>query len=195
MRQVYTRGKTAQHFIGHWYTIKRMSIELTPIHAQGAKPRKKPSQRYSLEERQALIVEVRELMQRGTISCQKIADNLNIDVHTAWDYRKAAMALIAKDDQGWNRDATRNMQIGRINHLLEGLYAELPLVQDPIERGKLHDRIIKYFDSLHRITGLNTDVVQMEHTVKPLQIVRAQEVIESTVIPNNTDLDNTTSTK
>ena len=148
----------------------------------GIKPlivkRRGQGEKYPIDVRQERIIELRELMQNDDLSLNAIARHFQVDQSTASNWRKAALVLIAKDDQGFTRDALRHIQVGRINGQLSRLHRDLQVVEDPIERGKIHDRIIKYYDSLARITGLNSETIDHTVQLKPLQIVRSEEIID-----------------
>lgn len=146
-------------------------------------------QKLDIALRQEVILELRELMQNDDLSLNYIANHFGVSLNTASAWRKAAMVLIAKDDQGFSRDGLRHIQVGRINAQLSRLQADLNTVNDPVERGKIHDRIIKYYDTLHRITGLNSETVDHTHTLKPLEIRRATIETSTTSTVDETDID------
>jgi hypothetical protein len=136
-----------------------------------SRPKKDAGQRFDIVERTELLAELRELMQNDDLTITYIAKHFNINYSTASQWRKAALKLIARDDQGFTRDAIRHIQVGRINGMLSRLQVDLNTVTDPIERGKIHDRIIKYYENLARITGLNSETIDHTISAKPLNIV------------------------
>lgn len=119
------------------------------------------------------LFELRDMMEQGFTSITKICEAFNISRDTASNWRKQALLLTAKDDNGFTREGIRNIQIGRIQYMIERLQVDLEKTTDVDVKVKLHDRIVKYYDSLARITGLNSEVQINVHTqLKPLTIVR-----------------------
>lgn len=147
--------------------------------------KKMPGERYDVVSRTEKIMELRELMQDQDLSLSNIAKHFNVALETASEWRKAAMVVIAKDDQGFSRDGLRHLQVGRINSRLGKLDRDLSTADTLDDRLKVHDRIIKYYDSLARITGLNIENVQHTVSMKPLNIVMptlVTPIIEATPI-------------
>jgi hypothetical protein len=131
----------------------------------------KPGQSLTNEARTQKVIELRELMANGYMSIDKIATHFNVAYNTASAWRKASLLMIAKDDDGYTRDALRNIQTGRIMYKIEGLETDLKQATDMDTRLKVHDRIVKYYDALARITGLNSETIDHTISAKPLNIV------------------------
>lgn len=121
----------------------------------------KPGQTMSLQVKMELLFELREMMESGYASVSKICEVFNVSRKTAVELRKQAMELIARDSNGYTREAIRSMQIGRIQHQIERLHVmldELEAKGDKKLALQVHDRISNYYEKLHRISGLNTEV-------------------------------------
>lgn len=147
-------------------------------------------QSLSLEERTERLLEIREWLEDGFVSVKQIASRFNVSPSTALDWRNAALILIKKQDNGFTRDAMRNLQIGRIQRQIERLTSQLDKA-DSKDQLAIHDRIVKYYDSLHRITGLNSEVVQHDVTLKPMSIHIPKAAIEgeATDVPPTSNQD------
>lgn len=139
----------------------------------------KAGDKLSMVERLSVIQDIREVIERSDVSVRDIADQYQVTYNTANEWRNQALLLMAKQDNGLTREALRNIGRGQIEYQIRLLTRELQLADDPELRLKYHDRLIKYRDQLHRITGLNSETV--EHTVdmKPLAIHRAAMAIPS----------------
>lgn len=161
---------------------------------------KAQSQQYDAETRLDKIIEIREILERGYATTAEIARQFNISNPTAAEWRKRALQLIGKDNNGFTREGIRNLQIGRIMAKIERLEHMLNQKLAPDLELKTHDRIKAYYDSLARITGLNVETTLNVHQqLKPLTIVRATDtndsakshnVIDSVVTPDNTPTHN-----
>jgi hypothetical protein len=132
----------------------------------------RPGQSLPTGEKLDILFQIRETIERGYITTTAIAEEYGVTMVTASAWRKQALKLLEKDTNGYTREGIRNIQIGRINYMIETLTKDLKATSDPQEKAKLHDRIVKYYDSLHRITGLNSEVnVHQHQQLKPLQVV------------------------
>lgn len=132
----------------------------------------KNGERLDLATRQEKIIEVRELLEQGYISNSKIAQHFGVSVPTANEWRNAALVLIGKDPNGFTREGIRNLQIGRLMAKIERLEAQIKTCDDPKLELQYHDRIRGYYDSLARITGLNTEVQQHYSQSSQLVIIK-----------------------
>lgn len=121
----------------------------------------KPGQTMSLQVKMELLFELREMMESGYASVSKICEVFNVSRKTAAELRKQALELIARDANGFTREGIRNIQIGRIQLQIERLQK---MLDDPGAKSdkklalQVHDRISNYYEKLHKITGLNTEV-------------------------------------
>lgn len=155
-----------------------------------AKAALKPGQTMTVAEKLPYLLELREMMDEGYQSSTKIASRFGISQVTAIQWRKEALVMIAKDDNGWTRDALRNIQIGRLQHKIERLERDLRVTDDVQDSLKVHDRIIKYYDALARITGLNSETVDINVKSKPLTINMPTEAItEATIVDSKVSED------
>lgn len=146
-----------------------------------SKLRLKPGQKLKIPDKIDILLEIRDTLERGYTSTTYLAETYGVTVMTASKWRREALLLVAKDDNGYTREGIRNIQIGRMQYMIERLQKDLDSATDVDTKVKLHDRIVKYYDSLHRITGLNTELQVHQHQqLKPLQIVRAADVVDST---------------
>lgn len=132
--------------------------------------RMKRGEKLSIEARTQRIYELREMIQKGYTSISAIAEHFNVTLDTASQWRKAALTLIERDNEGFDRRTIKHMQVGRLQVQIESLQDDLKKTTDIKERMMIHQRINAYYDTLHRITGLNTETLQIEHQLKPLQI-------------------------
>lgn len=135
----------------------------------------KPGERLSLQHRQEKIVEVRELMEDGYASISKLAEHFGVARQTAVEWRDAALVLIAKDPNGYTREGIRNLQVGRLQKMIERLQIKLASATDLKDELLIHDRITNYYERLHRITGLNTDVHMNYQNPQQLVIIKTQD--------------------
>jgi phage shock protein A len=135
----------------------------------------KSGERLTLQERQAKIIEVRELMEDGFASVSKISDHFGVARQTAVEWREAALQLIAKDPNGFTREGIRNLQVGRIEKMIERLQEELSRANELKDKLLIHDRISTYYERLARITGLNTDVHMNYQNPQQLVIIKTQD--------------------
>ena len=131
----------------------------------------------SAEERMPYLLEIRESIEQGYASVTEIANRYGITEVTASSWRRQALQMIAKDDNGYTREGIRNIQVGRIQWMIERLQRQLDTESDTDTRLKIHDRIVKYYDSMARITGLNSEQVNVTtQQLKPLEIVRSNVI-------------------
>lgn len=123
------------------------------------------------------LLEIRESIEQGYASVTEIANRYGITEVTASSWRRQALQMIAKDDNGYTREGIRNIQVGRIQWMIERLQRQLDTESDTDTRLKIHDRIVKYYDSMARITGLNSEQVNVTtQQLKPLEIVRSNVI-------------------
>lgn len=149
----------------------------------------KPSQTLTTEQRLEVLMDIRERIEDGYVSIRQLAAIYGVDKNTAAHWRKAALTLIKNDDQGLDRATIKRMQVGRLQVQIESLQDDLKKTDDIKERMMVHQRINAYYDTLHRITGLNTETLQIEHQLKPLQI-NMPTVIDATPIDQMAGNDN-----
>jgi hypothetical protein len=87
---------------------------------------------------------------------------------------------MAKQDNGLTREALRNINRGQIEYQIRRLTKALDSANTVDDELKIHDRLIKYRDSLARITGLNSETVEHNVQLTPLQIVRSTPIVDIT---------------
>lgn len=149
----------------------------------------KQGQKLPISDKLDYLFELREMLEKGYTTTSAIAEHFGITPPVASAWRKQALQLIQKDDNGYSREGIRNIQIGRIQYMIERLQRDLDAATDVDTKTKLHDRIVKYYDSLARITGLNSEVTLHQHQqVKPLQVVMPHTTpVEGELVPPTPD--------
>lgn len=138
-------------------------------------------QSLTTEERLDMLQDLRETIESGYTSLSMIQAKYGVSRPTAVAWRKAALTLIKNDDQGLDRATIKRMQVGRLQVQIESLQADLKSTTDIKERMLIHQRINAYYETLHRITGLNSETLQVEHQLKPLQI-NMPNIVEGQVV-------------
>lgn len=145
----------------------------------------KPGQSLSAEVRQEYLVEIAQDMSEQDLRISDVQHKYGVTWPTAREWYNMAAMWIAKQDNGLTRDGERLIHKGQIDRRLAELTTKLNKTTDLDSQMKIHDRIIKYLDARARITGLNSEQVNVTtQQVKPLQIIRSEaSVTEGQIVP------------
>lgn len=145
--------------------MKDMTVERAP----GATI-KQPGEPYTLAERQAKILQIADMLSEGRRSTKTIMDELKISRPTAIEWRNLALLILADESKPMNREALRNLEIGRLNGLIERLTTKISALEWPDDikakeynitlntYDKLLGRLKDFGEQLHKITGMNTEI-------------------------------------
>lgn len=145
----------------------------------------KSGQTLNAPEKQEYLQEIAQLMQEQDIRVSDVQHKYGISWPTAREWYNMAAMWIAKQDNGLTRDGERLIHKGQIDRRLAELTRSLDKATDLDAKLKIHDRIIKYLDARARITGLNSEQVNVTtQQIKPLQIIRAEATgTEGAIVP------------
>lgn len=131
--------------------------------------------------------------ERSTVSIQEYLATIfpsgSCHRETAIKYRNAAIKLLEREHKPMNREAMRNLEIGRYTYLIERIYKRIQAFEDTMP-AKGHDDYIKAHDTwskmmqrlndygarLHAITGLNEITINNVNDQKRILFVRPSGV-------------------
>lgn len=133
----------------------------------------------TVSERMPFIQEIRDMLEAGVSSAGAIADALGISRNTAIEWRKAALVLMEKDNNGWTRDSLRSLQIGRVNYWIEQTtirVRKLEGKEDTKLFAQLMERLTSLSSELARISGLNIETHMNMNTTRHIVIKRTERV-------------------
>lgn len=142
----------------------------------------KPVRGYSTAERKAngqltvagnvkVLAKVIDQLEQGYDTPGIIAKNLNIDHDAAKQYKKLAMEYFM--GEGINRAAIRALQLSRANRYVQSLLNQITPDTTLTQRLQIHDRVIKWYQHIASITGLNIETTVNVDATKPLVIIRS----------------------
>ena len=147
----------------------------------------KPGQTLNNDQRQVVLIEIAELMSEQDIRIADVQHKYGVTWPTAREWYNMAAMWIAKQDNGLTRDGERLIHKGQIDRRLAELTTLLDKTHDLDAKLKIHDRITKYLDSRARITGLNSEQVNVTtQQIKPLTIIRAEATVTEGLITPGT---------
>ncbi|HKR81395.1 MAG TPA: hypothetical protein VJR27_00130 [Candidatus Saccharimonadales bacterium] len=143
--------------------------------------KRRRGQQLSTAEKMQLTQELVKLLEQGYKSDLALAKELGVNTTTIRRYKPYADEIIRNTKL--DRNFLRNLQIQRTQRLIERLAIDLDNAETAHEKSMIHNNIIKYFQHLALITGLNVET-QVHVDPKKLVIIRPPRTEKGTPTPS-----------
>lgn len=137
----------------------------------------KSGQKLSSGDRIRVVQDIADQLLSVNVRPGDIAKHYGVGRDTGKDWLEMAYVLVERESK-IGREGLRNIHRGQIEHMTNKLIASLDNNIELADKLAIHDRIIKYMDARARTNGLNSETIDHTHTLKPLEIRRAQTINE-----------------
>lgn len=137
--------------------------------------KRKQGQRLLTDEKMKLVQALIGLLEQGFHSDNSLAQKLAVNTSTVRRYRPYADDIIRTTKI--DRNVIRNLQIQRVYKLVDGLMNDLEAAETNREKHMIHSSIVKYFQHLALVTGLNIET-QVHIDPKKLVIIRPPKIVQ-----------------
>ena len=142
----------------------------------------KPTVKLNIDEKLAILQDIADLLMDRNLRAKDVMDKYGVSRPTAVEWLESAYKILERETH-YTREGVRQVHRSQIERMINQLVDELVKTDDTALKLQIHDRLVKYYEQRARVNGLNTETIDVQHSMKPLQIIMPTEVIDGEIIP------------